>query len=227
MKPLTKLKETQLPDGKTLELWERDNVYFLLEDGQQVASSFFHGSDLALAQIALSPLKKAGQPQILIDGLGLGFVLSAALQEIVREKAAFVVAEPAEELAQWHEGLLAPLHHHMLQDPRVHLEPDSLLGVARKASKKYHAILMKATAGKMRMGVSEAADLSASMKEGGLLVISLARADKRLEKQLQKAGFQVTTQAVPSSHKGKQTSFHTLVIAKKGRYVPLMERKRS
>lgn len=227
MKPLTKLKETQLPDGGILELWERDDVYSLLLDGQQMASSFFHGSDLALAEISLAPLKRANQPQILIDGLGLGFVLASAMQEVPKEKASFVVAEPATSLVEWFDSDLSALHPGILKDPRVVIEPQTMLAVARRSPKKFHAVLMKGTHGRLRLNVGEASDISASMKEGGLLVISLPRADKRMEKHLQRAGFQVTTQATPVSHKGKQSSYHILIIAKKGRYIPMGERQRS
>ncbi len=226
MKPLTKLCETLLPDGTALELWERDGVHLLLEDGQQVASSFFHGSDDAMAQLAAMPLKRANQPAFLLAGLNLGFVLSGLQEAVNREKARFVVAEPNADLVSWHRTQLADLHPGMLDDPRVTVEPLIALAVARKSPKTFHAILIKASHTRFRLGVSEAADYCSSLKEGGLLIISLPRADFRMEKNLQRAGFQVSTELVPASHKGKQTSLHTLIVAKKGRFVSLAERRR-
>ena len=60
----------------------------------------------------------------------------------------------------------------------------------------------------------------AALKQGGLLVITVARPDTRLSRTLQKAGFEVSTEAVPASHKGKKTAFHTVILGKKGRFVP-------
>lgn len=226
MKPLTKLHETLLPEGTTLELWERDGFHFLLEGGQQIASSFLHGSDDAMAELAAAPVKKANQPTFLFAGIGMGFVLEAALHAVTKEKALFVVAEPTTDLIDWHRTTLADLHPGMLDDPRVEIEPLTFLAVARRSPKKFHAILMKSTHARVRMNIGEASDLCSSLREGGLLIISVSRAEKRLERTLQKAGFQVTTELVPASHKGKQTSLHTLVIAKKGRFISSAQRGR-
>lgn len=220
MKPLTKLREARLPNGAMMELWERDGNYLLLEDGSQVASSFSHGSDDSMTEIALAPVKKANQPTILIDGLYLGFVLAASIQEINREKASFIVAEPmAEDILDWHHKELKELNPGILDDPRVQIEPMTSLAIARRSPKTFHAIMVRATHNRLKLGVGEASDYLSSLREGGLLVISVARADHRLERTLQRAGFQVVTEIVPASHKGKKTSLHTLIIAKKGRYV--------
>ena len=224
MKPLTKLHETLLPEGTTLELWERDGSHFLLEDGQQIASSFSHGSDDAMAQLAAAPLKRANQPTFLFAGLGLGYVLDAAREAVIKEKALFVVAEPNADLINWHRTTLADLHPGMLEDPRIEIEPLTYLAVARRSPKKFHAILIKSTHARARLNIAEASDLSSSLRDGGLLSISIARADKRLERTLQKAGFQYSMDMVPASHKGKQTSLHTLIIAKKGRFIPSAQR---
>ena len=224
MKPLTKLAETILPSGISLELWERDNSYFLLADGIQMASSFSHGGDDAIATIAAAPIKRANQPTILIDGLGLGFLLKGAMEQINKEKASFIVAEPCSDLVEWHEKLLGNLRPGMLHDPRVTIESHSALQVARKTSKAYHAILMRSTHSRNQLTIAEATDYNAALKQGGMLVILLSRPDKRLERTLQKAGFDVSFDTVPTSHKGKQTSFQTVVLARKGRFVPFSQR---
>lgn len=227
MKPLTKLNETRMPDGTALELWERDDAYLLLQDGLQIGSSFSHGSDDILGEIGVSPIRKANQPTILIAGLNLGFVLDSAITHLTREKASFVVAEPTAELVEWHQEHLKGIHQNDIwNDDRVSIEYLTALGVARKSPKKFHAILMKSTAGRPPMSVAEASDYAAALRGGGLLVISLGRSDRRLERTLQKAGFQVNFESVPAAHKGKQNSFHTIIIAKKGHYVSQSSRSR-
>ncbi len=224
MKPLTKLAETVLPTGSVLELWERDDSYFLLADGVQTSSSFSHGGDDAIASIAAAPIKRANQPIILIDGLALGFLLKGVMEEINKEKASFIVAEPCSALVGWHETILGDLHPGMLHDPRVTIEPMTSLQAARKASKTYHAILTRSTHSRTQLSIGEASDYCAALKQGGLLVILLSRPDKRLERTLQKAGFDVSIDTVPTSHKGKQTSFQTVMLARKGRFVPFAQR---
>lgn len=225
MKPLTKIAETLLPGGGSLELWERDASFFLLQNGMQIASSFSHGSDDVAAELAAAPVRRANQPCFLIDGLGLGFLLAGSMNCVDREKASFVVAEPCDELVVWNDSFLDDLHPGMMQDPRVTIERMTALAYARKHSKAFHAVLIKSTHARLNLTVAEASDYFGALKQGGLLVIIISKRDDRLLKTLQKAGFETTFEPVPSSHKGKKTNFHIVIIAKKGRFVPFASRQ--
>lgn len=220
MKPITKLASSTLPDGSVLDLWERDGFHFLLRDGVQTASSFSYGSNEAAAAMAAAPVKRANQPSFLLDGLGLGFTLFALMDQIRREKARFIVAEPCKPLIDWHKELMNQERPGFLHDPRVSVEFAPALQIARKNPKSFHAILSHSTHERMNLSVAEASDYFAALKQGGLLVITVARPDTRLSRTLQKAGFEVSTEAVPASHKGKKTAFHTVILGKKGRFVP-------
>jgi spermidine synthase len=224
MKPLNKLNEATLASGELLELWERDSQYSLLLDGIQVASSFSHGSDDSMAELATAPVRRANQPTFLIGGLALGFQLAALIAENPKEKANFVVAEPSPALVEWQSKHLDSLHPGLMHDPRVTVESRPVLQVARKSSKNFHAILLRSLHDRCQMSVAEASDYSAALKQGGLLLILLARKDTRLERTLQRAAFDVSTCSVPANHKGKQTRFHTIVLARKGRFVPFANR---
>ena len=105
------------------------------------------------------------------------------------------------------------------------MEFSTALQVARKQQKSFHAILCRSTHDRMNLSVAEASDYFAALKQGGLLVITVARPDTRLVRTLQKAGFEVNTEAVPASHKGKKTTFHTVILGKKGRFVPFSARQ--
>lgn len=220
MKPITKLATTQLPDNSILELWERDGFHFLLKDGMQTASSFSHGSDDMAAAIAAAPVKRANQPTFLLAGIGMGFSLFALMELVNREKALFMVAEPCRELIDWHREFLNETHPDFLDDPRVNVEFTSALQIARKNPRNFHAIICRSTCERMKLSVAEASDYCSALKQGGLLVITVARPDPSLTRTLQKAGFEVSTEAVPAAHKGKKTSFHTVILGKKGRFVP-------
>lgn len=220
MKPIIKLASATLPDGTVLDLWERDGFHFLLRDGVQTASSFSHGSNDEVAAMAAAPVKRANQPSFLLDGLELGYTLFALMDQIRREKARFIVAEPCKQLVDWHRDLLDHVQPGFLNDPRVSVEYTSALQIARKNPKSFHAVLCCSTHERMNLSVAEASDYFAALKQGGLLVIAISRPDTRLVRTLQKAGFEVSTEAVPSSHKGKKTNFHTVILGKKGRFVP-------
>ncbi len=77
-----------------------------LRDGVQTASSFSHGSNEAAAAMAAAPVKRANQPSFLLDGLSLGFTLFTLMDQIRREKARFIVAEPCKPLIDWHKELM-------------------------------------------------------------------------------------------------------------------------
>lgn len=218
MKPLTKLAQATREDGSLLELWERDSTFMLTGDGMQLGTSFAHGGDDAMAQIAAAPMARANQPTFLIAGLGLGHSLAALQSVIHKEKARFVIAEPQPELPAWNKTFLASLHPGSLDDPRVEIEQASAIQIARHNPKTFHAILFKSLHERFRLPAPEASDLGGSLRGGGLLLILIARQDKRLERTLLHTGYDVTTDLVPASHKGKQTRFHHLVIARKGHY---------
>lgn len=219
MKPVEKLETDTLADGTIVELIKRDEHYFLLRDGIQVAGSFAHGSDDALAQLGVAPVARANQPLFLFDGINLGFVLAMALRAVPREKATFVVAEPHYTLCAWHEKHLKNLHGDIFfDDPRIEMEVIPLVDVARKSPNKFHGIFIKHTHETLRLKMEDAADLAGALKSGSLLAISIARLDTRLIKTLQRAGFAVAWEFVPAAHKGKQAKLHTIILARKGRF---------
>ena len=74
------------------------------------------------------------------------------------------------------------------------------------------------------MSLGDAQAYFNALKGGSLLAINLSKADKRLEATLRRAGFEVSTTVVPASSKGKQLRLHTLVLARRGRFVPFAER---
>lgn len=222
MKPLNKLGERQMDDGSVWELWERDGELSLQRDGLPCASSFTHGSEDSMAEIAISPITRAGQPQIMVAGLGLGYGLAKAMECLPKEKARFIVAEPVEEIVAWNREFSA--NKAALADPRVTVEPATAADLCRKRTGSLHAILLRHSFARCEMSLSEAQAYFNALKGGSLLAITLSKRDKRLEGTLGKAGFEISTSPVPVSSKGKQTRMHTLLLARRGRFVPFAER---
>lgn len=222
MKPLNKLGQQQTDDGSLWELWERDGVLTIQRDGLPCASSFTYGSEQAMAEIATSPITRAGQPQIMLAGLGLGFGLAKVMQCLDREKARYIVAEPLPAIVAWNREF-SP-NGALLEDSRVIIENSSAAELCKKRTGSLHAILIPHTHARCELSLPEAQIYFNALKGGSLLAITLAKPDKRLESTLRKAGFDISTSEVPASDKGKQLRMHTLVLARRGRFVPFAER---
>lgn len=220
MKPLMKLAETTGPDGSSWELWERDGVFSLLHDGVACSSGMSHGSEEAMAEWGVAPVVRANQPCFLFAGLGLGYGLAAAMRAMPREKARFIVAEPCEAIVEWNRTFARDVHPGLWDDPRVVVEAQSAVELARKRTGSLHAVFLQSAHARCELSPQDANAYFGALKGGGLLMIALARSDKRLEAMLRRAGFEVTSQAVPASHKGKATRMHTIVLARRGRFVP-------
>ena len=222
MKPLTKLGEKALENGSVWELWERDGVLTLQLDGMPCANSFTYGSEEAMAELATSPITRAGQPCVMIAGLGLGYGLAKAMECLNKEKARFIVAEPIPDIVKWNREFGE--HKALWDDKRVSTEPASAAELCRKRTGSLHAILLRHAHARCEMTLGDAQAYFNALKGGSLLAINLSKADKRLEATLRRAGFEVSTTVVPASSKGKQMRMHTLVLARRGRFVPFAER---
>lgn len=222
MKPLTKLGESPAANGGLWELWERDGTLSLQLDGMPCASSFTHGSEDALAEIATSPITRATQPCVMIAGLGLGYGLVKATQCLRREKAKFIVAEPVDAIVEWNRSFGE--NTGVWEDKRVSVEPATAAELCRKRTGSLHAVIMRHTHARCEMTLGDAQAYFNALKGGSLLAISVAKRDKRLESTLIRAGFEISTTPVPASSKGKQQRFHTIVLARRGRFVPFAER---
>ena len=222
MKPLTKLGEKALEDGSVWELWERDGVLTLQLDGMPCANSFTYGSEEAMAELATSPITRAGQPCIMIAGLGLGYGLAKAMQCLPKEKARFIVAEPVAEIVKWNREFGE--NKALWEDKRVSTEPATAAELCRKRTGSLHAILLRSAHTRCEMTLGDAQAYFNALKGGSMLVINLSKADKKLEATLRRAGFEVSSTTVPASSKGKQLRLHTIVLARRGRFVPFAER---
>ncbi len=223
MKPLNKLGESQDAQGSLWELWERDGTLTILQDGIPCASSFTHGSEDAMAEVAIAPITRATQPIIMIAGLGLGYGLAYVSREIKREKASIIVAEPNESIIAWNRQYSENASF-LNDDPRVEVENASAIELCQKRTGSLHAILLKHTHARCQMSVQDAQAYFNALKGGSLLVIAISKTDKRLEGILRRAGFEVRFSHVPAASKGKQMKLHTLILARRGRFVPFAQR---
>jgi spermidine synthase len=120
-RPWKKIASVPTPEG-ALELHQRGEKDFLIFiNGRVLMSSAAHRSEDALAKLACAELGGRPRPRVLLSGLGMGFTLRAALDELA-DDAHVTVAEVNPVVVDWCKGPLASLITGAASDPRVTLE---------------------------------------------------------------------------------------------------------
>ena len=224
MKPYIKIAEATTPEGESLELIEHDGVFLICSQGEQLMTSFSHGSEEMMAELACAPFTPVNQPKILIGGLGMGYTLAAATKTLTRQRATFVVSELTATIVEWNRTHLAHLNPGLLDDPRVDIKIQPVQKVIRQANGDYHAILLDVDNGPSAFHgknndslytLKGLREIQHALKGGGLLAVWSARPDKAFTKTLRKAGFDVSENTVPAAHKGTKRRSHTIWLARK------------
>ena len=137
MRPFETLDRVTTPEGRELSLHHHDGHYFIHLDGEELMSTWVHGSESALAEMTCRDLAGTHRPRILIGGLGLGFTLRAAL-EVLPRNAEVVVAELFPQVVEWHRTHLVSLGRPM-EDRRARIHDGDVVGLLRDSpSHHYH-----------------------------------------------------------------------------------------
>ena len=89
MKPWQTIATSTAPDGAELVLARRDDEWVVRAAGHVLMSSRQHGSEEALAKLALE--RAAKRRRVLVGGLGLGFTLRAVLDRVPVDASVEVV----------------------------------------------------------------------------------------------------------------------------------------
>jgi spermidine synthase len=227
VKPWETVDRTPAPDGAELVLARRDDEWVVRVAGRTLMSSRVHGSEEALAAIALRGLEN--RRAILLGGLGMGFTLRAALDRLPTD-AKVVVVELVPGLVAWNRGPLSKLAGRPLDDVRVRLQQGDVGGRIAEAKGAYDAILLDvdngpsalAHAGNTRLyapkGVRACAE---ALRAGGVLAVWSAGPDERYRERLERAGLEVSEVIVPA--RGDAGGMrHTVIVGRK----PAAERGR-
>ncbi len=223
MKPWELLGEARSPDGTALTLTRHDREYVIMANGRSLMSSRMHGSEQALASLALRGLD-APEPSVLVGGLGMGFTLRAALDVVTRE-ATVLVAELVPAVVEWNRGPLAPLAGEPLRDKRVTVEiadVAEILHASRRAAST--RCCSTSTTGRMRsrrrrtrgsMAMKDWQLRARRSRPGGVLAVWSAWEQRRFEQRLRYAGFTVRVERVRARLE-KGGPKHTIFLARRG-----------
>ena len=115
------IDEARTPAGELIRLTRESGAFVVRADGVPLMSSSMHASEELMSQIGCEGLRGRAGARVLVGGLGLGYTLRAALDE-VGPGATVVVSELLEAVVKWNRGPLGHLAGHPLDDPRVRVE---------------------------------------------------------------------------------------------------------
>ena len=187
MKPWELLGETRTADGTLLSLTRRDTEMVILAAGKILMSSRMHGSEEAMAGMALKHLRTVRGATVLVAGLGMGYTLRATL-DLLPADATVVVTELVPAVVEWNRGPLGPLANHPLQDKRVRVETGDVIGTLRTSTGRFAAVLLDVDNGPDALTASSnasiynvrgIASIRAALKPGGAVAVWSAWEDRR------------------------------------------------
>ncbi len=192
-------------DDGFLDLRQRGETDFLITiNGRVLMNSSANISEIVLAELACESLKNKKKSRVLVGGLGMGFTLKAAIDNLSAD-AEVVVAELNPVMVKWCRGPIAHLTNGAVDDPRVRVVIDDVATIIRTAAieggkKRFDAIILDLYEGPyegdqgrgeyLYGDVALAVSRSALNAEGVFAVWS-EDPDKAFEKRLQTAGFSV------------------------------------
>ncbi|MDQ2667733.1 MAG: spermidine synthase [Gemmatimonadota bacterium] len=219
MKPLERLGEARSPNGTVIALYRHDGAYLIRADGVELMSTRRHLSEDRLAEVACAPIRERANARVLIGGLGLGFTLRAALQQL-GDDAEVVVAELVPEVVEWNADPRYGLSVEALRDARVHVVHGDVTNVLRMSPGAFDAIMLDTDNGPDGMLMSENARLYdargigltvAALRAGGSIVYWSVGDDPKFARALRGAALEVTTLLVRAHD--TTGPMHTLYVA--------------
>ncbi len=199
---------TTTPDGCELELSQHDQDFSIDIDKWELMSSRAHGSEEAMARLALDTFKGSKQARWLVGGLGMGFTLRATLDVIDScGGGSVVVAEVFQAVVDWNRGPLAHLASHPLDDPRAEVWVGDVYDLLEPGAKPFDIILLDVDNGpdaftlrsNERLYQPDGLQrLRNSLSPGGVLAVWSSADHNAFRSRFGKAGFKVATKRVPA-----------------------------
>jgi len=205
-----------LPDGGRLDLVHHDGEFVIRAEHYDLMTSRAHGSEAAMLALALPDPPRAAR--VLIGGLGMGYTLGAALEQL-SEEACVVVSELLPEIIEWNRGPLAPLAGRPLDDPRTEVAVGDVAELIADSEARFDAILLDVDNGPKDFTQRDnerlytPAGLRAArraLRPGGALAVWSVGGDRSFERSLRAAGFEASTHQV-AAHRGRGSRYLVFV----------------
>jgi len=207
------LGSARIPDTqKDLLLYKHKDKFSIVIPGRgELMNSRVHGSEIALAELACGAMQGSDTPRILVGGLGMGFTLAAALEQ-VGENSEVVVAELVPEVVVWNRDLMGEPSGHPLKDPRATVFEGDIADLLRDAGSGFDAIMMDVDNGPSAMirrendwlYTREGLSITRSaLRPGGVLAVWSAGPDSQFQTRMRRCGFKVDERIVRPHRAGK------------------------
>ena len=211
-------------DEGLLDLRQRGEMDFLITiDRRVLMNSSANISEIVLAQLACESLKNKKKVRVLVGGLGMGFTLKEAIDNLPAD-AEVVVAELNPIMVEWCRGPIAHFSDGAVDDPRVRIVIDDVASIIHHAAIKgrgnrFDAIILDLYDGPHAGAPGRGAYLygnralalsSSALKTGGVFAVWSEDPDQAFEKRLKAAGFSVNRQ-----RPGRGGRRHVVYIARK------------
>ncbi len=203
----------------------RDGVEFSIDvNGNELMSDTDHGSEDALAELAIAALPNGGSARVLVGGLGMGFTLAAALS-CVGEEGVVTVAELMSKVVEWNRKFVGGPSGHPLRDPRSRVYEGDVADLVMEPPHPWDAILLDVDNGPKalttprngwlytRQGLRAAKQ---ALSPTGVLAVWSAARDRAFTSRLRKNGFDVTVVHCPQWDEPGEadTDIHVLWLAR-------------
>ncbi len=221
-KPWHTIGSEDTADGR-LELRQRNGSDFLITiDNRVLMNSRANRSEILLSKLACDCINNKKDPRVLMGGLGMGWTLKAALDELPAH-ALVVVAEINPVVVRWCRGPLAALTSDALNDPRVTLEVADVASIIQNCAmngrdNRFDAIILDLYEGPYEAakergeyvyGDTALKMSSSALMPGGVFAVWSEDPDKAFEQRLVHAGFSF------KCHRPVRGNRHAVYIAKK------------
>lgn len=199
MKPWVLLATAAIPGGGEMGLYQHVKDFAIRVGRDELMNSISHGSEDALARLAIAKLGPRPARHALIGGLGMGFTAAATLRDI-GEDGQVTVAELLPAVVEWNRGPLAHLAGHPLNDSRVTVHVGDVAQLLRSQRGAYDLILLDVDNGPRALtsganhwlyGAKGLANAFAALTSGGVLAVWSAGPEPAFTRRLRQAGFQV------------------------------------
>jgi len=230
MIPWKLLDQAQTPgNGEELRLYQHDQDYSIKAGNYELMNSRIYGSEDALAKLGCQKIAKNPRARVLIGGLGMGYTVRTALNELAAT-AQVVVAELVPAVVKWNRGVLAHLAGRPLDDQRVKVQEGDVAQIIKSATgsydASYDAILLDVDNGPQglvrkdndwlygREGLKTA---YTALRPKGVMAVWSSGPDGAFARRLCQAGFDVDEVKVRArGGRGKGGAHHVIWTARRG-----------
>jgi len=210
--PWEEIDRAKIPGEKgDITLRKRGTEFSIRIAGIELMNSRLHGSEDDLGKLTCSRIKGKPNLRVLIGGLGMGYTLSAALEQSSRDTR-IIVSELIPAVVRWNREYLGHLAGMPLDDPRVSVEEEDVVETIRKRKSVWDAILLDVDNGPdgltrkandrlyCRSGLKTS---FSALRPGGILGVWSSGSDEAFTHRLKQCGFETETLTVWARKRGK------------------------